>query len=106
MDPAQAGARRALADSTAARISGAATLCSTKSKSHGVIHEREEIFQEHTQVTDAMSALATAAKNTHDTAALSFAEGAVADSLNDVELIEPMSILIGGYLRAKLPPGQ
>jgi hypothetical protein len=68
--------------------------------------EREEIFQEHTQITDAMNLLATAARNAHDGQALSFAEGAVADSLNDVELIEPMSIMIGDYLRAKLPAGQ
>jgi hypothetical protein len=68
--------------------------------------EREEIFQEHTQITDAMNALATAARNAHDTAAYDFARSAVADSLNDVELLEPMSVVIGDYLKAKLPAGQ
>ncbi len=67
--------------------------------------EREQIFQEHTQITDAMNELATAARKAHDAEALNFAQAAVADSLNDVELIEPMSIVIGDYLRAKLPPG-
>jgi hypothetical protein len=68
--------------------------------------DREQIFQEHAQITDAMNALATAARQARDAGALSFAEGAVADSLNDVELIEPMTIVIGDYLRAKLPQGQ
>ena len=35
-----------------------------------------------------------------------FAHGAVADSLNDVELLEPMSIVIGEYLKAKLGGSQ
>lgn len=64
---------------------------------------REEIFQEHTQITDAMNALAAAARTTHDTAALDFAKAAVADSLNDTELVEPMAIVVGDYLKAKLP---
>jgi hypothetical protein len=68
--------------------------------------EREEIFQEHTRITDAMNALATAAQKTHDSAAYNFARAAAADSLNDIELLEPMSIVIGEYLKAKLPTGQ
>ncbi len=68
--------------------------------------EREEIFQEHTKITDAMNDLATAARIAHDKEALDFAQAAVADSLNDVEMLEPMTIVIGDYLRAKLPPGQ
>ena len=68
--------------------------------------EREQIFQEHTQITDAMNALATAAQKAHDTAAFDFARGAAADSLNDIELMEPMTIVIGDYLKAKLPAGQ
>ena len=46
--------------------------------------EREKTFQEHTQITDAMSALAVAARKAHDAAALEFAQSAVADSLNDL----------------------
>ena len=65
--------------------------------------EREQIFLEHTQITDAMNALATAARQAHDVDALHFAQSAVADSLNDIELLEPMTMVIGDYLRAKLP---
>ena len=41
-----------------------------------------------------------------DTQAFNFARAAAADSLNDIELIEPMSIMIGDYLRARLPDKQ
>lgn len=68
--------------------------------------ERDEIFQEHTRITDAMNALAAAAQKAHDTAAFEFARSAAADSLNDIELLEPMTIVIGDYLKAKLPQGQ
>ena len=68
--------------------------------------EREQIFQEHTQITDAMNSLAAAAQKAHDMAAFDFARGAAADSLNDIELMEPMTIVIGDYLKAKLPAGQ
>jgi hypothetical protein len=68
--------------------------------------EREQIFQEHAQITDAMNDLAAAAQKAHDTAALDFARAAVADSLNDIELIEPMTLVVGEYLKAKLPPNQ
>jgi len=65
--------------------------------------EREETFLEHTRITDAMNALATAARTAHDQEALDFAQGAVGDSLSDTEITEPASILVGEYLRAKLP---
>ena len=68
--------------------------------------EREQIFQEHAEITDAMNALGTVAQNVHDDQAYDFARTAAADSLNDIELLEPMSIVIGDYLRAKLPGGQ
>jgi hypothetical protein len=68
--------------------------------------EREEIFQEHTQITDAMNALAAAARATHDAEALAFAQSAVTDSLNDSEIGEPMAIVIGDYVKLKLQAGQ
>src|SRR5271157_774614 len=67
--------------------------------------EREQIFQEHTQITDAMNALAAAGRAAHDKMAQEFAEAAVGDSLNDSELLEPMVVVIGEYIRAKLPAG-
>ena len=68
--------------------------------------EREQIAREHEQITDAMNALAAAARTAHDKVAQEFAEAAVGDSLNDSELLEPMVVVIGDYLRAKLPAGQ
>jgi hypothetical protein len=67
--------------------------------------ERDKTYQEHAQITDAMNALAGAARKAHNVEALDFAEAAVADSLNDIELLEPMSIVIGDFLKAKLPAG-
>jgi hypothetical protein len=65
--------------------------------------EREQIFEEHTQVTDVLNALVVAATRAHDKDAAEFAEAAAADSLNDIELLEPTVLLIGDYLRARLP---
>jgi hypothetical protein len=64
--------------------------------------EREQIFQEHTQITDVLNDLVAAAAKAHDKNAQEFAEAAAVDSLNDVELLEPMVLLIGDYLRGKL----
>jgi hypothetical protein len=50
-----------------------------------------------------MNALLQAADRAHNAAAAEFARGAVADSLQDMELQEPMTIVIGDYLRSKLP---
>ena len=68
--------------------------------------EREEIFHEHTMITDAMNNLAAAADHAQNAEALDFARAAVADSLSDMELMEPMTVVIGDYIRAKLPPPQ
>ena len=38
--------------------------------------------------------------------AFDFARTAAADSLHDIELLEPMIIVVGDYLKAKLPAGQ
>jgi len=65
--------------------------------------EREQIFEEHTKVTEVLNALVVAAVQAHDKDATEFAEAAAADSLNDVELLEPTVLLIGDFLRAKLP---
>ena len=65
--------------------------------------DREEIFAEHTKVTDIANALLAAGQRAHDAEAVEFARGAVADSLNDIEILEPTVVLIGDYLRAKLP---
>lgn len=63
------------------------------------------IFAEHTTITEWMSELEAAAERSHDREAVDFARSAVADSLYDTEVTEPTAIMIGEYLRAKLPPG-
>jgi hypothetical protein len=65
--------------------------------------EREEIFEEHTRITDGLNALAEAAAKAHDNDAKEFAESAAADSLADLEILEPTLLLINDILRAKLP---
>jgi hypothetical protein len=65
---------------------------------------REAIFQEHTQITEVMNELLAAAQRAHDTTAEEFARTAVEDSLEDMEVAEPMAIVIGEYLRLRLPP--
>lgn len=67
--------------------------------------EREEIFEEHTKVTDALNALVTAAARANDKDAKEFAEAAAADSLSDLEILEPALLLIGDILHSKLPAG-
>lgn len=65
--------------------------------------ESEQIFQEHTQITDALNNLVTVATKAKDIDAKEFAENAAADSLNDLEVLQPTLMLIGDILRAKLP---
>jgi hypothetical protein len=66
--------------------------------------DRETIFVEHTVITEWMNELAAAAEKSHEADVIAFARGAVADSLNDTEVNEPMAIVIGDYIRAKLGP--
>jgi hypothetical protein len=64
--------------------------------------EREEIFNEHTRITEALNQLVVAAATAHDNYAKEFAESAAADSLNDLEVLEPTLMLIGDILHSKL----
>ena len=65
--------------------------------------DREVIFLEHTEVTERMNALHLAGLRAHDREATEFAKSAAADSLNDLEILEPTVVMIGDYLRSKLP---
>jgi hypothetical protein len=66
--------------------------------------DQAEIFQEHTEVTNAANALYSAGLVAHDQDAMEFARAAVTDSLNDLELLEPTVLLIGEHLRMALAP--
>lgn len=63
---------------------------------------RELIFQQHTEMTDILSQLVEAADAAHDEDAKEFAESAAGDALNDVEILEPMVLVLGDYLKMKL----
>jgi len=65
---------------------------------------REDIFIEHSRITDVMSALLSAAETAGDTEAADAAKSMVAGSLGDMEVEEPTTILIGEYLRSRLQP--
>ena len=63
---------------------------------------RELIFQQHTAMTDILAQLVEAADAAHDEDAKEFAEAAAGDALNDVEILEPMVLVVGDYLKMKL----
>ncbi|PPQ29153.1 hypothetical protein [Rhodopila globiformis] len=65
--------------------------------------EHEQIFIEHTEITDGLNELATAAEKAGDKNAQAFAESAAADSLTDFEILIPTLTLLGNALEAKLP---
>ncbi len=65
--------------------------------------EREQIFNEHAEITEALNALLAAAVEANDNDAKEFAESAAGDSLTDLEILEPTILMIGDALRAKLP---
>ena len=68
--------------------------------------DREVIFEEHTAITSLMLQLAEAARRTHEKDVYELAQTLVADSLSDLEVMAPAAVVIGEYLRAKLPPAQ
>jgi hypothetical protein len=65
--------------------------------------EQEQIFVEHTVITEALNQLIVAGTAAHDNDAKEFAESAAADSLNDLEILVPTVIVIGDILHSKLP---
>ncbi len=64
--------------------------------------DRELIFTEHTKMIEVLNELQFAGQKAHDEEAVDFAKSAAVDALNDVEILEPMAVVIGDILRAKL----
>ena len=64
--------------------------------------DQDVIFTEHTQITAAANELLVAGQRAHDQSAITFAEEAVRDSQNDMEIQEPAVLMIGAYLHSKL----
>lgn len=67
--------------------------------------DREIIFKERTETTKLMSELREAAERSNEHDVMEFARKAVRYFQEDAELTEPTAILVGEYLRGKLPPG-
>ena len=68
--------------------------------------DRETIFQEHARIIDTLNDLRVAGERAHDAEASDFAQGAAIDALNDVEILEPASIMVGDTIRARLAAGR
>jgi len=68
--------------------------------------EQEQIYVEHATMIDELNLLLEAARTANDADGIDFAQTAAADSLNDLELLVPMVLVIGDYLHARLPPAQ
>jgi hypothetical protein len=60
----------------------------------------------HGKLTVAFLNLKQAAQDEHDAAVEGFSSDLAADDLGDVDITEPTVLLIGDWLRAKLPPTQ
>ena len=65
--------------------------------------EQEDIFRSHIAVMEQAVALENAADNAGDESVRDWVRGAIIDDLADLELMEPMSALVGDLLRARLP---
>jgi hypothetical protein len=68
--------------------------------------DRDKLQQMHATITAAILDLKAAAEAEHDASAVGFSTDLATDDLADVEITEPMVMLIGDILRAKLPPQQ
>jgi hypothetical protein len=65
--------------------------------------EKEKLQQSHAGITAANLSLMAAAQAEGDGRTVAFCKDVAADDLDDVEVTEPMVILLGDILRAKLP---
>jgi hypothetical protein len=65
--------------------------------------EQEEIFQSHVAVVEQAMALELAADNAGDEEVRDWVRSAIIDDMGDLELMEPMSALVGDIIRSKLP---
>jgi hypothetical protein len=64
-----------------------------------------ELQNEHIQITSLMNDLIEAGKTAHDEVLIQLATRVAIQSLNDLEITQPTTILIGDYLRQRLARG-
>ncbi len=62
-----------------------------------------ELRSEHVEITSLMNELIAAGKADNNQELMSFASRVAAHSLNEIEVLLPATIVIGDYLRGKLP---
>jgi hypothetical protein len=65
-----------------------------------------EFHNDHIQITSLMNELIEAGKNTRDDELVRLATRIAAQSLNDIEVVQPTTIMIGNYLRQRLPKAE
>lgn len=66
----------------------------------------QQLWHEHTQITSLMNDIIAAAKASDEKEVITFATRVAAHSLNEMDVLFPTTIVIGDYLRAKMPAGQ
>jgi hypothetical protein len=64
--------------------------------------EQDQIYRSHTAVIEQCAALELAAESAGDNDVREWVHSAIVDDLMDLELDEPMSVLVGDVLRARL----
>ena len=67
--------------------------------------DEHNLWNEHLQITSLMNDMIAAAKSDNEQLIVNFATRVAAHSLNEIEVLVPAAIVIGDYLRAKLPRG-
>lgn len=65
-----------------------------------------ELHNDHIQITSLMNELIAAGKNARDDELVHLATRIATQSLNDIEVVQPTTIMIGNYLRQRLPKGE
>jgi hypothetical protein len=65
-----------------------------------------ELHNDHIQITSLMNELIAAGKNARDDELVRLATRIANQSLNDIEVVQPTTIMIGNYLRQRLPKGE
>jgi hypothetical protein len=66
----------------------------------------DELLADHLQITTMMNDLIEAGSREHDESLTRLARRVAAQSLNDIEVVQPTTILIGEYIRANLRKGK
>jgi hypothetical protein len=64
---------------------------------------RASFYQDHVTITSLMNELRESATKMRETDLVAFASSIAAHNLNEIEVVQPTTVMIGEYLRSKLP---